>query len=125
MYLGHGSWVPFAIFGVMFALRYGSSQRRRAGRRGPGPGPVPGSRFTDAAPPPPQAAPQAPPLDADGVGTTAAPEGTGTSPAWYRDPFVRHEYRYWSGTEWTEHVIDDGVPSTDPPPASPSATDAD
>jgi hypothetical protein len=44
---------------------------------------------------------------------------------WLRDPFVRHDERYWSGSEWTEHVIDDGVPSTDPPPATPSARDAD
>jgi len=29
---------------------------------------------------------------------------------------VRHQYRYWSGTEWTEHVEDDGVPAIDPPP---------
>jgi hypothetical protein len=35
---------------------------------------------------------------------------------WFRDPFFRHEQRYWSGTAWSEHVTDDGVPGTDPPP---------
>jgi hypothetical protein len=42
---------------------------------------------------------------------------------WLRDPFVRHEQRYWSGTEWTEHVIDDGVPATDPPPSTSRGAD--
>ena len=32
-------------------------------------------------------------------------------------PFVRHEQRYWSGTAWTEHVMDGGTPAIDPPPA--------
>ena len=40
------------------------------------------------------------------------------APGWFRDPFVRHEQRYWSGSEWTDHVIDDGVPATDPPPST-------
>jgi hypothetical protein len=42
-----------------------------------------------------------------------------------RDPFVRHEHRYWSGTEWTEHIMDDGVPGTDPPPSSPPSPGID
>jgi hypothetical protein len=42
---------------------------------------------------------------------------TGMAAGWFRDPFVRHEQRYWSGSEWTEHVVDNGVPATDPPPA--------
>ena len=71
-----------------------------------------GSSLTDArgpvAPPEPHAAPE---------GTAPSPpSGSGTAPAWFRDPFVRHQYRYWSGTEWTEHVEDDGVPAIDPPP---------
>ena len=40
---------------------------------------------------------------------------------WFVDPFVRHEQRYWSGTAWTEHVLDGGTPSLDPPP--PPRTD--
>ena len=44
--------------------------------------------------------------------------GAGTAPGWFRDPFVRHEQRYWSGTSWTEHVQDAGTPGVDPPPPS-------
>lgn len=32
---------------------------------------------------------------------------------WYADPSSRHEYRYWSGTEWTATVSDGGVAATD------------
>jgi hypothetical protein len=35
-------------------------------------------------------------------------------PAWYRDPTWRHEVRYWSGTEWTDRVADEGVQTVDP-----------
>jgi hypothetical protein len=50
---------------------------------------------------------------------------------WHKDPSGRHEYRYWSGTEWSPEVADQGVQSTDelqgafPPPAAhvaPAAT---
>jgi hypothetical protein len=34
---------------------------------------------------------------------------------WRVDPYGRHEFRYWDGTEWTEHVSDRGAPSTDAP----------
>ncbi len=33
---------------------------------------------------------------------------------WYPDPRGRHEYRYWDGTVWTDHVADQGQASTDP-----------
>jgi hypothetical protein len=33
---------------------------------------------------------------------------------WYTDPSERHEFRYWDGSRWTEHVSDRGVSSTDP-----------
>ena len=37
-----------------------------------------------------------------------------THPAnWYPDPMGRHEYRYWDGTVWTDHVSNSGVQSTD------------
>lgn len=37
------------------------------------------------------------------------------SPAgWQPDPRGRHEYRYWDGTQWTDHVSDRGEMSTDP-----------
>jgi hypothetical protein len=40
----------------------------------------------------------------------------GTAPGWSADPFFRHDQRYWSGTVWTDHVTDEGVPGTVPPP---------
>lgn len=41
-------------------------------------------------------------------------------PTWGPDPVGRHEQRYWDGTDWTEHVNDQGVAGSDPidPPAS-------
>ena len=33
---------------------------------------------------------------------------------WYPDPTTRHEYRYYDGTAWTDHVSDQGVAGTDP-----------
>jgi hypothetical protein len=35
-------------------------------------------------------------------------------PGWHPDPAGRHEYRYWDGAYWTEHVVDGGVESVDP-----------
>lgn len=110
MYLGHGSWVVLVLFGGTFAMRYLSSQRRRGQRRGP----TSQSSFTGSDRPGPP-----PPSPTRSVGDD--PEagwgsGTGTAPAWYRDPFLAHEHRYWSGTEWTDQVNDDGVAGTDPPP---------
>ena len=115
---GHASWIPVVIFGGMFLMRYLSSQRRRGGpQRGPG-----GPRgFTGTYPRGPAGRPPpAPPSQPTGGGPS-----TGVPAGWLRDPFVRHDERYWSGSEWTEHVIDDGVPSTDPPPATASTRDAD
>jgi hypothetical protein len=43
---------------------------------------------------------------------------TGIAPGWLIDPSGRHEKRYWSGSEWTDHVTDGGVPGIDPPPDS-------
>jgi hypothetical protein len=36
-------------------------------------------------------------------------------PSWHPDPSGRHEFRFWDGTRWTEHVTDGGRPSIDPP----------
>jgi Protein of unknown function (DUF2510) len=33
---------------------------------------------------------------------------------WATDPTGRHEYRYWDGNSWTDHVSDGGVTTTDP-----------
>ncbi len=34
-------------------------------------------------------------------------------PKWYPDPLGRHEYRYWDGSTWTEHVSSHGRQSVD------------
>lgn len=36
-------------------------------------------------------------------------------PAWYPDPMGRHEFRYFDGAQWTEHVSNRGVAAIDPP----------
>jgi hypothetical protein len=42
------------------------------------------------------------------------PGAVSTPPSWQPDPAGRHEYRYWDGTSWTEHVSDSGEQTTDP-----------
>jgi len=106
---GGNSWIAIVAVLAVLGMRMLSSQRRRHGGRPGGPGRVPGAMrgFTSGAPP------------AAGRPTTgqpATPGFTGTAPGWFVDPFVRHEQRYWSGTAWTEHVMDGGAPSLDPPP---------
>jgi uncharacterized RDD family membrane protein YckC len=41
---------------------------------------------------------------------------------WAADPLGRHQYRYWDGAQWTDHVADDGVVGHDPvaPPSPPT-----
>jgi Protein of unknown function (DUF2510) len=108
MYYAHGSWIALVIFAGLFALRALSSQRRRGHYRGPS---APKNFFTNVDPRSPGGGPTtAPPSPPD-------PNHTGTSPGWFRDPFFKHDHRYWSGTEWTEHVTDNGVPAVDPPPS--------
>ena len=33
---------------------------------------------------------------------------------WFADPTGRHQFRFFDGTGWTEHVSDDGNPTVDP-----------
>ncbi|CAN5176315.1 phospholipid scramblase-related protein [soil metagenome] len=43
------------------------------------------------------------------------------SPAdWYPDPLGRHEFRYYDGEAWTEHVASHGRQSVDPPVGMPN-----
>jgi len=119
VFYGHGSWIALVVFGAVFAMRALSSQRRRGGRPG-GPGPHPGPHpgygpgrsFTSGHRPPtgPPGSPSTP------SSPTVGGQTGGTAPGWFTDPFVKHEQRYWSGTAWTEHVMDNGAPGTDPPP---------
>jgi uncharacterized protein YxjI len=50
---------------------------------------------------------------------TSHPVGAGAPgqhpPAWYPDPFGRHETRWWDGQRWTEHVASHGRQAVDPP----------
>ncbi|MEI2704540.1 MAG: phospholipid scramblase-related protein [Ilumatobacteraceae bacterium] len=39
--------------------------------------------------------------------------------AWHADPTGRHQYRYWDGQNWTDHVSDNGIQSTDPVQQAP------
>lgn len=38
---------------------------------------------------------------------------TGDAPGWQADPTGRFEHRYWDGSQWTDHVSNAGVASTD------------
>ena len=43
----------------------------------------------------------------------AAPKGQWWA-AWLPDPRQRHEFRYWDGANWTDHVSDAGLAGIDP-----------
>ncbi|WP_421119010.1 DUF2510 domain-containing protein [Aquihabitans daechungensis] len=78
-----------------------------------------------ARPVPTQVQPPVPGVTAPGFGLTPgapwapyAPQAGGrpgpVGPAgWHPDPAGRHQYRWFDGSRWTEHVGDDGVASTD------------
>jgi hypothetical protein len=80
----------------------------RRGRRRPPSGSTATHSFTDAGP--------ANHTSDGGDGSPGGVTFTGIAPGWLIDPSGRHERRYWSGSAWTEHVTDGGVPGTDPPP---------
>jgi hypothetical protein len=42
------------------------------------------------------------------------PVGEVHPPTWAPDPTGRHQWRWWSGVGWTDHVGDDGVAGEDP-----------
>jgi Protein of unknown function (DUF2510) len=113
MYYGHASWIALLVFGATFLLR--ALSRRR--RRGPGGTRMAGRSLSGGGP-----------RGAAGGRTASSsagvPDSTGTPPGWFTDPFLKHQQRYWSGSGWTEHVTDDGIPGTDPPPVPPDLRDA-
>jgi len=49
-------------------------------------------------------------VEADAVETGAV----STVGQWAGDPYHRHQFRYWDGARWTEHVQNDGVAAIDP-----------
>ena len=104
-FYGHGFSIALVIFFGLIAMRAFSSQRRRRGQQTSSP---PTSSFTE---------PTFPSQASDAVDASSGEVTfTGIPPGWLTDPSGRHEQRYWSGAEWTEHVTDGGVPGTDPPP---------
>ena len=112
-YYGHGSSIALVVFFGLFAMRAISSQRRRRGQQGASPST---SSFIDS-PSPNQTSDAA-------EGSSGEIKFTGIAPGWLTDPCGRHEQRYWSGSEWTEHVRDGGVPGTDPPPRNSGREDS-
>lgn len=43
------------------------------------------------------------------------------SGSWQPDPYGRHQYRWWDGSEWTDQVSDDGNVTSDPPDGAGAA----
>lgn len=41
-----------------------------------------------------------------------------TQAGWYADPAGGHQYRYWDGVAWTEHVADNGQQGIEPLPVA-------
>lgn len=50
---------------------------------------------------------------APAAATPAPAAATPVEPGWHSDPRGKHELRYWDGANWTSHVSDGGVQSTD------------
>ena len=69
--------------------------------------------MTDANMPEPDGSP---------LGSPSPPTSSAPAPDWYPDPMGRHEYRYWDGTTWTDHVASHGRQSTDPVTSQPPKT---
>jgi hypothetical protein len=49
----------------------------------------------------------------------SAPQPAGPPAGWYPDPSGRHQYRFFSGYDWTADVVDNGVHASEPLPAPP------
>lgn len=51
---------------------------------------------------------------ADAAALRAAISPPSATPAgWWPDPYGRHQYRYWDGIRWTEHVTSNGQQMVD------------
>ena len=75
---------------------------------GPYPGRLDERLLRPSAPLPPGAGIRVFPVAVD-------PFPGGSLPAtWAPDPTGRHQWRWWGGVAWTEHVADDGIVDEDP-----------
>jgi hypothetical protein len=75
---------------------------------GPYPGTLDERLLTPRAPLPPGAGMRVLPVAVDPALGTAVPA------SWAPDPTGRHQWRWWGGMAWTDHVADDGVAGEDP-----------
>jgi hypothetical protein len=141
-YYGHGSSIFIVFILGIFVLRMVMSRRRQSsggrngGPYGGGGGPYGGGPYGGGSPPINHDAsssssgtptrttadpdlrsggdiPDRPPASPSVFGQSGVPAG------WMPDPSGKHQQRYWSGSAWTEHVVTDGVPGTDPLPERP------
>jgi Protein of unknown function (DUF2510) len=69
------------------------------------------------APPSPSPAPSPNPY-AVGGGWSPGP-AQGPPAGWYPDPSGRHQYRFFTGHDWTADVVDNGDHSSEPMPPPP------
>jgi hypothetical protein len=104
-YPGSHSGPPGSFVGPSGAS-YGPAQYGGTMPGAPGGGYAPIDPFQSGNQPPMQASPT--------VQAGPAPSPTAQKPDWYPDPSGRHQQRYWNGSLWTEHVVDNGLQATDP-----------
>ncbi len=62
---------------------------------------------------PPEVVEQQPSRPAEALRPPSAPTQHDNPARWLPDPFQRHELRYWDGTEWTQHISDNGAAGVD------------
>lgn len=116
-------------------LRYwdGDCWTEHVARTQDGPGHAPGSMTIAPGSSATSVAPRSqtgyePPMNRDdwdqpGYGQVPVPAPSyPTHGRWGRDPFGRHELRWWEGNGWSQHVISQGRQGVDPPGPGPAAS---
>lgn len=114
------SWIVIVLVAVALIRGFAMRNRRGAPPGNP-PGRMPPGRTGTNSPPAgfgTGTMSSAVPSSATTKDPTAKEGASGVAAGWFPDPSGRYDQRYWSGTEWTEHVTKGGVPATDPPPNS-------
>jgi hypothetical protein len=56
-----------------------------------------------------------------GFWSATPPPASGPPAGWYPDPSGRHHYRFFTGHDWTDDVVDNGAHSSEPLPAPPTS----